>query len=76
MSVYICLSVHMICTNLLTYLFIGTGIVYETPDLPSGSPREFFPLTQLENNLLVMEKSTAHIGHQINGIINSSVAKD
>lgn len=46
----------------------GTGIVYETPDLPNGTPREFFPLTQLENNLVVMEKNTAHIGHQINGI--------
>lgn len=53
---------------MLTYLFIGTGIVYETPDLPNGTPREFFPLTQLENNLVVMEKNTAHIGHQINGI--------
>ena len=46
----------------------GTGIVYETPDLPCGQEKFFFPLTQLENNLVVMERTTGHIGHQINGI--------
>lgn len=49
--------------------------MYETPDLPCGTPREFFPLTQLENNLVVMEKTTAHIGHQINGIDETLLLK-
>eukprot|EP00523_Entomoneis_sp_CCMP467_P011465 CAMPEP_0168724416 /NCGR_PEP_ID=MMETSP0724-20121128/3624_1 /TAXON_ID=265536 /ORGANISM="Amphiprora sp., Strain CCMP467" /LENGTH=489 /DNA_ID=CAMNT_0008771163 /DNA_START=20 /DNA_END=1489 /DNA_ORIENTATION=+ len=46
----------------------GTGIVYETPRLPDGREREFFPLTQLENNLVVMDRTTGAIGHQINGL--------
>lgn len=46
----------------------GTGIVYETPDLPDGTPREFVPLSQLENNLILLDKATGHIGHQINGL--------
>ena len=54
---------------------IGTGIVYETPDLPCGTPREFFPLAQLENNLVVMETTTAHIGHQISGIDETLLLK-
>lgn len=45
----------------------GTGIVYETPDLPDGTPRDFMVLTQLENNLVVLDRATGHIGHQING---------
>lgn len=45
----------------------GTGIVYETPDHPDGTPREFLVLTQSENNLVVLETTTGHIGHQING---------
>lgn len=46
----------------------GTGIVYETPPHSDGTEREYFPLTQLENNLVLMEKHTGHIGHQINGL--------
>lgn len=53
----------------------GTGIVYETPDLPCGQETFFFPLTQLENNLVVMERTTAHIGHQINGIDETKLLK-
>lgn len=46
----------------------GTGVVYETPDLPDGTPRNFIVLTQLENNLVLLDTATGHIGHQINGI--------
>eukprot|EP01084_Bolivina_argentea_P166850 289648_1 len=46
----------------------GTGVVYETPNLPNGKEREFIPYIQLENNLVVLDKTTGHIGHQINGL--------
>lgn len=46
----------------------GTGVVYETPPLPDGTPREFVPITQLKNNLMILDKATGHFGHQINGL--------
>ena len=45
----------------------GTGVVYETPPLPDGTPREFIPITQMKNNLIILDKATGHFGHQING---------
>ncbi len=42
----------------------GTGVVYETPDLPDGTPREFVPITQMKNNLIMLDKATGHFGHQ------------
>ena len=46
----------------------GTGVVYETPPLPNGKPREFVPITQMKNNLMILDKATGHFGHQINGL--------
>ena len=46
----------------------GTGVVYETPDLPDGTPRELVPITQMKNNLIILDKATGHFGHQINGL--------
>eukprot|EP01083_Nonionella_stella_P036075 98450_1 len=46
----------------------GTGVVYETPNLPNGKEREFIPYIQFENNLVVLDKTTGHMGHQINGL--------
>ena len=39
----------------------GTGVVYETPDLPDGTKREFVPITQMKNNLIILDKATGHV---------------
>lgn len=46
----------------------GTGVVYEAPPLPDGTPHEFVPITQMKNNLIILDKATGHFGHQINGL--------
>ena len=51
------------------------GIAYELPDRPDGKPVELVPLTQVENNLVLMDKNTGHIGQQINGIDESVLLK-
>mmetsp|Transcript_19525 Transcript_19525/g.43483 ORF Transcript_19525/g.43483 Transcript_19525/m.43483 type:complete len:443 (-) Transcript_19525:125-1453(-) len=44
------------------------GIAYELPNHRDGTEVELVPLTQLENNLVLMDKSTGHVGQQINGV--------
>ena len=44
------------------------GIAFEIDARPDGKDVELVPLTQLENNLVLMDKSSGHIGQQINGI--------
>ena len=51
------------------------GIAYELPNRPDGKEVELVPLTQLENNLVLMDKSTGHIGQQINGIDETTLLK-
>jgi hypothetical protein len=53
----------------------GTGIVYETPNLPDGTERESVPFTQLENNLILRDRATGHMGHQINGIYETELLR-
>lgn len=49
------------------------GMAYELPDHADGREVELVPLTQLENNLVLMDKSTGHIGQQINGVDETSL---
>lgn len=51
------------------------GMAYELPKRPDGKEVELVPLTQLENNLVLMDKTTGHIGQQINGVDESSLLK-
>lgn len=51
------------------------GMAYEMPPHSDGSPLELVPLTQLENNLVLMDKSTGHVGQQINGVDESALLK-
>uniref|UniRef100_A0A0G4HAA7 DUF3179 domain-containing protein n=1 Tax=Chromera velia CCMP2878 TaxID=1169474 RepID=A0A0G4HAA7_9ALVE len=51
------------------------GIAYETPNHEDGSQLELVPLTQLENNLVLMDKSSGHVGQQINGIDEDCLRK-
>eukprot|EP00567_Pseudictyota_dubia_P003611 CAMPEP_0197442028 /NCGR_PEP_ID=MMETSP1175-20131217/8135_1 /TAXON_ID=1003142 /ORGANISM="Triceratium dubium, Strain CCMP147" /LENGTH=441 /DNA_ID=CAMNT_0042972417 /DNA_START=130 /DNA_END=1455 /DNA_ORIENTATION=- len=51
------------------------GIAYEIPNHEDGNEVELVPLTQLENNLVLMDKSTGHIGQQINGISETAFLK-
>mmetsp|Transcript_29374 Transcript_29374/g.40561 ORF Transcript_29374/g.40561 Transcript_29374/m.40561 type:complete len:247 (+) Transcript_29374:2-742(+) len=49
------------------------GIAYEIPPHEDGKQVELVPLTQLENNLVLLDKSTGHIGQQINGVDETSL---
>ena len=44
----------------------GAGVCIRTPNTPDGRERELVPYIQLENNLVVLDKTTGHFGHQIN----------
>jgi hypothetical protein len=46
----------------------GTGVVYEVPPLPDGTPKDLVPITQIKNNLIILDKASGHFGHQINGL--------
>ena len=51
-------------------------MAYRTPSHNDGSPVELIPLTQLENNLVLMDKSTGHVGQQINGVDESALLNE
>lgn len=58
--------------NQVTMTYCGLtnlGVVYEIPKNPkTGQDVELIPMTQLENNLILLDKKTGHVGQQINGI--------
>ena len=51
------------------------GMAFELDNRPDGKEVELVPLTQLENNLILMDKSTGHVGQQINGIDETALLK-
>jgi len=51
------------------------AMAYELDKHPDGREVEMVPLTQLENNLILMEKSTGHIGQQINAVDETALLK-
>lgn len=51
------------------------GMAFETPNHEDGTEMELVPLTQLENNLVLMDKATGHLGQQINGMDENAVCK-
>ena len=54
---------------IMTYCGLtNLGIAYETPNHPNGKEYELAPITQLENNLVMVDKSTGHVAQQINGV--------
>ena len=44
------------------------GMAFELENHPDSKEVELVPLTQLENNLILLDKNTGHIGQQINGV--------
>mmetsp|Transcript_96395 Transcript_96395/g.267787 ORF Transcript_96395/g.267787 Transcript_96395/m.267787 type:complete len:438 (-) Transcript_96395:74-1387(-) len=51
------------------------GMAIETPNHADGKAMELVPLTQLENNLVLLDKATGHLGQQINGMDEECVCQ-
>lgn len=62
--------------GVMTYCGLtNLAMAYELDKHPDGSEVELVPLTQLENNLILMDKKTGHVGQQINAIDETAMLK-
>ena len=51
------------------------GMVFDIAKHSDGKDVELAPMTQLENNLVLMDKVTGHLGQQINGVDEVALLK-
>lgn len=55
--------------RIMTYCGLtNLGLVFDIAKDKDGKEVELVPVTQLENNLVLMDKTSGHVGQQINGI--------